>query len=257
VQVFEIRWPGTWLDGTPSRDQVEPLLYQLENQLTDASVGLALFEEARSRPWPKPGWMRRQATAQVIAQAMESQLPGNLTPEQRFAAQRDIPDAADLEARRQEWAAGHMPEKYERRLPFIHAHTVVYALDSIGKVLRILAAINGVPAAVKAAHDAYLAALPDLIHVRNSAHHTEDRARGIDRRGHPIALQPVNNQMFNAPNGLLGLSNLNGNILGYTANDGHYREIEISTKSVAAAQTAIQQTLDALSWRGPVRTVPS
>jgi hypothetical protein len=163
---------------------------------------------------------------------------------------------ADLQARRQEWAAGHMPDDYQHRLPYIHAHTVVYALDSIGKTLDKLAEISGIPPAVTAAQDYFRMALPNLVHVRDSAHHIEDRAQGLDKRGRPLVLQPVNNRMFNAPNGFLGLSNLNGNKLGYTASDGHYREIEISANSVQAAQAAIQQTIDALSWRGPAHTVP-
>ena len=95
-------------------------------------------------------------------------------------------------------------------------------------------------------------------HRRSRTHLPEiwDRAQGLDKRGRPLVLQPVNNRMFNAPNGFLGLSNLNGNKLGYTASDGHYREIEISANSVQAAQAAIQQTIDALSWRGPAHTVP-
>jgi len=188
---------------------------------------------------------------------MENQLTGNLQPRERMAALQDIYEAADLQARRQEWAAGRMPDNYQHRLPFIHAHTVVYALDSIGKALDALTGISGLPAAVTTARDGYRAALPNLVHVRDSAHHVEDRARGLDRRGRPLVLQPVDNQMFNAPNGMLGLSNLNGNKLGYTASDGHYHEIEISANSVQAAQAAIQQTLDAFSWRGPTRAVPS
>lgn len=257
MRVFEVHYPGTWLDGTPSRDQVDPLLHQLCSQLADASIGLTLFEEAVSRPKSEPGRIRRREAARIIAQAMENQFTGNLPPSERMATLQGISEAADLQARRQEWAAGRVPDAYQHRLPFIHAHTVVYALDSIGKTLDTLAGISGLPAAVTAARDGYRAALPDLVHVRDSAHHVEDRARGLDRRGRPLVLQPVDNQMFKAPNGMLGLSNLNGNKLGYTTSDGHYRETEISANSVHAAQAAIQQTLDAFSWRGPTRTVPS
>jgi hypothetical protein len=230
---------------------------QLESQLVDASVGLALFGDVRSRPTPAQGWIQRQPAARAIARAMESQLPADLTPKQRFAALRDIPEAADLEARRQEWAVGQIPESYQHRLPFIHAHTVLFALDAIGKALGRLVGVDGIPAGVVAAREGYKTALPHLVDVRDSAHHVEDRARGLDRRGQSLDLQPVNNSAFNAPNGILGLSNLNGNQLGYTASDGHYREVDISATSVRAAQTAIQGVLDALSWRGPARTVPT
>jgi hypothetical protein len=201
--------------------------------------------------------MRRMAATEAITRAMQSELSPDLTREQVSAALRDIPAAADLQARRQEWAAGQLPESYKHRLPFIHAHTVLYALDNIGKSLGRLTEIDGLPAAVTVARDDYQASLPDLVDVRDSAHHTEDRARGLDRRGRPLILQPVYNRLANAPGGFIGLSNLNGNKLGYTTSSGRYCEIEISAKSVEAGQVAVQHVLDALSWRGPTRSVPS
>jgi hypothetical protein len=224
--------------------------------MADASVGLALFDEARSRARGQAGWTRRQPAAQAIARSMEHKVLQGMTPEQQFKALRDIPEAADLQARRQEWAAGQLPQEYENRLVFIHAHTVIYALDAIGKTLDKLTEMSNLPG-VAAARDGYRTALPDLVPVRDSAHHTEDRARGLDKKGHPLKLQPINNGMFNAAEGTaLILSALNDDKLGYTTNDGHYGEIEVSINSVEAAQTAIQQTFDAFSWRGPAHTVP-
>jgi hypothetical protein len=142
-----------------------------------------------------------------------------------------------------------VPESYERRLPFIYAHAVLYALDAIGKILNVLAGM-GLPLGITDARNAYKSALPYLVDVRDSAHHTEDRARWLDRNKRPLDLQPPSNIK------LLVLSDLYGNRLAYTASDGYLREIEISTASVAVAQSAIQQVLDALSWRGEPHTAP-
>jgi hypothetical protein len=261
MEVFELRYPGTWIENVQYEQNVQILLSHLESQLADASIGLALFTEALSAMPLRasermPGPMRRQARSRVIAEAMERQLANNLDPAERFKATDAIRDAADLQVRREEWAAGRLPDSYERRFPFIYAHAVVYALDAIGKTLKGLTSM-GLPTGVTDAWNAYKSALPRLVDVRDSAHHIEDRARGLDRRGNPLVLHPVNNGMVSAPNGALILSQLSGNMLGYTASDGHFREVEISTASVAAAQSAIQQVLDALTWRGPARTVPS
>jgi hypothetical protein len=258
MEVFELRYPGTWLDGLADGDghQVQSLLFLLEGHLAEAALGLTFFEQARSRPRDKLSGTRRSEAVRSVVTQMERQLAGNLTAEQRFEAMTGLNDAADLQVRRQEWAAGVIPDTYLDRLPFFYAHAVLFALDGIGKILAVLADMSGLPAGVAAASSAYEAALPDLVSVRNSAHHTEDRARGLKNGARPITLQPVNNQMIDAPNGVLVLSSLNGNRLGYTAADGHHREIEMSTASVKAAQAAIQQVLDALSWRGPARTVP-
>lgn len=120
-----------------------------------------------------------------------------------------------------------------------------FALDNISKTVGVLADMQGVPAGVATARDGLAKALPNLVDVRDTAHHVEDRARGLDKKKRPLMVN------------MIGLSNLSNNLLGYTTSDGHYHEVEISTQSVAAAQNAIQQTLDAFTWRGPSRTVPS
>ena len=201
MKVFELHWPRTWLDGVTDSHVVLTLLHLLETRLADASVGLALFEEARARPRQQPGWMRRQAAAQAIAQSMDRGLPHDMTPQEQFEARSSIPEAADLHVRRQEWAAGQMPEGYEQRLVFIHAHTVLYALDAVGKTLDRLAEMSDVPAQVAVARDLYRAALPDLVDVRDSAHHTEDRGRGRGKFNRPLTMQPIDNRLINAPSG--------------------------------------------------------
>jgi hypothetical protein len=234
------------------------LLHHLEHQLADAAVGLAGLQEAvnRMQSW-KPGWSRRRNATTAVAHAMEAELPATLTMQQRFAASNEISLAADLQVRRAEWAEGSMPEDYAFRVAFIHAHTVLYALDSIGKTIEVLARM-GLPEGVATASTAFRSALPGLTDVRDSAHHIEDRARGLAKSGQPLDLRPVDSGALIAPDGrMLGLSNLNGNKLGYTANDGEYREIEISPASVAAAQEAIQCVLDAFTWTGQGKTVPN
>lgn len=257
MDIFELHYPGTWIEAVQNQHQVTTLLYQLESQLADAAMGLILFNNARSRPRSEPGWLRRKDRSREIARRMEADLPANLTPGENHTRLREIPKAASLEASRNDWANGALPDSYEHRLPFIHAHTAVYALDSIGKILKALSGM-GLPVGVTDALNDYRSMLPNLVAVRDSAHHSEDRARGLDRNHQPLTLQPINNAMISAPNGgVLALSNLNGNLLGYTAGDGHYREVEISSISVAAAQTSIQKAIDSFTWTGPSRVVPN
>jgi hypothetical protein len=154
-------------------------------------------------------------------------------------------------------APGSPPRSYLHRVPLIHAHTVLYALDAIDKMLGVLARTSGLPAGITAARATLSAALPDLTAIRDSAHYLEDRARGLDRRSTPLPLQPISKQMISAPaGGVLALANLNGAKLGYAIADGRYAEIEISAVSVAAAQASIQEAIDACTWRGHPRTEP-
>jgi hypothetical protein len=255
MQIFELRYPGTWIDGLQNGHQIQTMLYPLQEDLADAAIGLALFTEARARPPSGLGWMRRQSAVRVISEQMESALPQNLPFDQRFAALDSIRDNADLRAKRQEWAAGILPDGYERRLMAIHARTVVFALDDIDRKLEVLAEMSGVPE-VAAAHGRYLAALPNVRDVRNSAHHTEDRLRGLKTGGKPITLQPISNRLIHAPGGAIVVSSFIDNRFGFTSADGHYREVEVTADSVTFAQRAIQESINAFSWRGPARSIP-
>jgi hypothetical protein len=129
MHVFELRYPGAWIQIGPGPQQPEQLiglLHHLEHQLADAAVGLAGLQEAvnRMQSW-KPGWSRRRNATTAVAHAMEAELPATLTMQQRFAASNEISLAADLQVRRAEWAEGSMPEDYAFRVAFIHAHTVL------------------------------------------------------------------------------------------------------------------------------------
>jgi hypothetical protein len=252
MKVFEVRYPGVWLDGLPDepRREAEALISVLVSQLADAAMGLALFEEQRSVPIEAPDVSAHGEAVRELVGNMSQEHLARVDP-------ATVWNAVDLYLRRQEWSSGRVPDSYMRRLLFIHAHTVLYALDAIGKALTTLAGNTELPDGVRDARDGYAAALPHLISIRNSAQHIEDRARGRGPRKKVIALQPVASRMIHAPQGALIIDSLDDNKLGYTGADGHHVEIEISSASVAIAQTAIQTTIDAFAWRGPSRTEPN
>jgi hypothetical protein len=65
--------------------------------------------------------------------------------------------------------------------------------------------------------------------VHDSAHHIEHRALGLDRNNRHLVLQPIEEEFISAPFGMLNLESLRDEMLGYTASDGHLREVGIST----------------------------
>jgi hypothetical protein len=140
-------------------------------------------------------------------------------------------------------------------LPFLYAKSCLYALNTIAKALRTLAMMPGLPAGIAQARDDFEARFPTLVAVRDSAHHPEDRIRGVRGRAGretPIATQPIMNEVVHAPGGgVIMLDTLNNNRYGGTLADGTYSEVEISAATVAGAQQVIQQVVDAFSWRGP------
>lgn len=243
VHVFELRYPGRSLRDQ-SGSHIRAFLDELDNSLAKAGVSLALYETVKAVPSTEPSWVRQRTVVMAIAQELESRLPADPDEQQRILQQIPPPD---LVARRQEWAQGIMPDDYKRQLPFVYAHEVLYALDTIGCLIKVLAEITE-RAEVIAAEKDFKAWLPNVRDIRNSAHHMEDRIRGLQTGGKPIDLQAVNNESFNAPQGTLSLNNIFNDKLGYTAGDGNYYQIEISVATVTKAQKAIQRAIDGLEW---------
>lgn len=267
MRVFELIYPGTWLQGL-SQDvghEVQSVLYVMESHLADAAIGLAMFEDARGRRFFRPDWS--DANGQVrrlveggmeVEQHRQRQAEDKppMTPEERWKAGERARFEAERLLARAEWDSGETPEGYLRRLPFIYAHTVLFALDGLSKALGVLARMPDLPPGVAAASEAFATVLPSVAQLRNSAHHVEDRARAKGPYEKTIALKPIANNMLKSPGGALVLSALNNNRLGYTLANGHYDEVEISEASVDAAREAVQALLDALDWRGSRRLVP-
>ena len=191
----------------------------------------------------------------MIRERLESQLPPDLTAADRFAAERDLHEAARIQAKRERWGAGEWPESYKHRLPFLSAKCFVYALDTLGKALAQLVDIPGAPD-LNRMLAAWNQDLPDLVHVRDSAHHAEDRVRG-KRHNKSIELKPIQNEMIDAPGGgVLIVDALVGSRYGGTLGDGRYGEVDVSSRSLAAAQKIVQDTLNSFQWRGPVEHRP-
>lgn len=155
------------------------------------------------------------------------------------------------------WKEGDLPESYEGRLPFLHARGFIFALDTLANLLRVMASETWAPPVLKAIRDDWITAFPQLKHVRDTAHHVEDRVRGLDRDGNPLQVAPLANEMINArTGGVLVIDSLMNNRYGCTLGDGTYGELEVSGTSLAAATALLQRALDAFSWRGPAQLVP-
>lgn len=196
------------------------LFYVLETHLTDAALGLHWFEGA-------------QASVRTL--------------HERLSGERESGRAR---------GPNDVPPEYENREPILHAHTVLFAMDGISKTLGKLALNPLSTSATGAALVEFREALPNLLEVRNSAHHLEDRSRGLDRAGNPIELRPLVDGPFDAPGGALMLGNLLNDALVYTLNDGRAGRLEISRETVEVGRQAIQATIDSFTWIGSGRDSP-
>ena len=259
MYIVELTYPGTWLDY-PDRNwcwNLEGQIRSLESTLTDAALALAMFDAERAKPrqrrHDRESWERDGRRRQEIQESVRARLGVDRYSMDRWDEVRNL---AEVEFKREQWAAGRMPNSYEHRLIFLHARSFLYALDRLERCLGVLANEDGVPAAVVDSHAGLCAALPQLRDVRDSVSHFDERSRGLER-GRPLSLQPVMNQMVHAPGGgVLIVESLNNNRFGGTMADGQYGEVEVSADTLAAATNCVQQVLNAFAWKGPQQHAP-
>lgn len=240
MYVFDLVKPGVWLEGVPDPEQAretESLLYLLESTLVDAALSLWMFDESRLQ-------VRRPSS-----------------PEERSASSGPdvwrLPIDEALSARAKWWAEGAVPDAYVHRIPFLHAKSCLYALDTIAKAIHLLAGQAGAPETSAALYQELTDALPALKDVRDAAHHPEDRVRGRTQKGAKIRPKAIDNAIAKAPEGsVLFVDTLSDNRYGGTTADGHYREVEISAEAVGFVRDIIQRVHLAYQWKGPIRIVP-
>ncbi len=262
MHIFPITFPGTFLDypEQESRDRVRIIPNLLETQFTGAVVALNFFEREQARVLENLRERDQAGTSEEeeeLRQALEQEFRNEHGDEVFFQRYPDILLAIELKMKKQRWESGKVPQEYQWRLPFIFAHAYVYALDSFQKILETLVPEPGVPPAVAEALERFKTAFPVLRGIRDSAHHIEDRGRGLDRQGRPLDLKPVYNGIVHAPSGgVLLLSNLRGNKLGYTLGDGSHGEIAISPENTAEVAAIFQSVIDAFRWKGRPRQIP-
>jgi hypothetical protein len=260
--VAQLRYPGAWIEGMSRDDafRAQSLLSTAEDALADAALSLTFFEACRATPHGPKRWEQRRAREQElrarVSAKYESQL-GDVPESERWIALLPMREAIESEAKMLVWQEGDLPESYEGRLPFLHPRGFLFALDTLANLLRVMAKEAWAPAPLRTIKDDWMIAFPELKHVRDTAHHVEDRVRGLDRDGKPLQLGPLVNEMINAPNGgVLLIDSLMNNRYGCTLADGTYGEVEISGISLAAAIAIVQRAIEAFQWRGPERFVP-
>jgi len=254
MHICIIKYPGTSIDDADHQwaRKAERALSDLEGPLVEMGLALSMFEIASTSnapsaaEWSRDADERRQLEEQVRLELALSPIDVSRFEEVRLlAAERHL----ELKSRR-----GQLPRSYIHRIPFMHAKAFLFAQDRLEKLFGNLKVMSRVPPAVCTAIDAFSA--PITRAVRNSVAHYEDRTRGLGPKGKPIALQPVNNSMMSAPGGALMLENLMDNRFGSTMADGHYGEIEISSKALREATETVQRIVNCFRWAGPPRIVP-
>jgi hypothetical protein len=227
--------PGTVIDcpraSEEERRDARTLMWLVEGSLNRAALALHMLEKARAET------EARFATAGGLAARGPEFVPQARRQEKRH---------------RRKSIAGDVPRAQADLLVPIFAEAFVFSLDNVGRVLALLADSPCASPAVAAARDEFSSAFPDLVGVRNTSHHLEDRARRRDRRNRRIKLAATTQQMGSwDATGVLVLSSFSGDRFFATTEAGSLGQVEVNAQSLHTAVTAIQKAINGFPWIGP------
>lgn len=256
--IFEIITPGTWLEfeDNDARMRIDDLIRNLKSQFFEANTALNLYIEQRERAGNKPEMPDHGALYERQRQ-IEDSFGANRWPPPSYEERQEISFGAEVMAKKELWAKGHLPFALESVKVFIFARAFIYALDSFDKFLHALCEEVGLQQSVRDCRREIATAFPDLRGVRNSAHHPEDRTRGLGTGGKVIDLKPVNNELVRGEGvKLLAMNCLIGNRYGATMADGHYGEVEVSPDSMQKLQAILEKVLQGFKWSGAKQHEP-
>lgn len=248
MYIFDLNYPGTWLqfEDEEIKREIESMFMSLEGIITEAAISLSMFEACRNKrsnvhsEFEKDAELRHEVDEKIREEAGEHYY-------QDYEKYRII---AEKRLRLKKSQLGILPRSYIHKIPFIHAHTFVYAVDSFGKFLEELCIYDGMPKEVQHYCDEFNRLLPTVRKIRNSALHIEDRSRGYGTYQDKKKGKKMNIKDF------LGLSVLENNQLCYTIADGSYQRIEISKPVLEVLVQITNYLLACFKWEGSPRVVP-
>lgn len=254
MYILEIEHPGTWLEFNPKEIawEIQGVLSQIESVFTEAVIALNLFELERTKDY----FEMSKEYNEALSKKREEILKSKDTNSSAYNFNITAYDEVDIEARREIWKTGIPPQEFTHSLIFIYAKSFLFSLDNIYKLVDVLSRYKNIPIEVSEARDKLKSNFPNLIGVRNSTHHIEDRIRGLERNEKKIKLKPIDNTLIKSAGGALVLNSLNNNRYGCTMADGHYGEVEVSSNTLSFVRDAIQKILTSFSWTGQSSIYP-
>lgn len=265
--IVNVEYPGTWLE-LPDKDKaflVSNIITSMETAIIDLAISLTMFNESvmkgreeRDSENMEERWNR----SSELRNNIENEYKNNLNNPNDFYENHELHRVQVEKIFRDKiLKTGVVPDSYKHRFVFIHAHSFLSSADTFSKYLSVVSdetSMEFVAELLKELDDG----LPSLRKIRNSSEHSEDRSRGYGkpadvRKKQKMDLKPIDNNLIRAKNGgVLVMSSLNGDKLGYTVDDGTYQEIEINMNTLGFITNIFQRLINGFEWKGPVRINP-
>lgn len=150
------------------------------------------------------------------------------------------------------WNSGIKPISIKRHEKFIYTKMFIFSLDNIYKFISVLDK-EFPEKEIKSVRQAIDDKFPDLINLRNSIHHLEDRIRGIGQYGKVIAYGLKSTQLNS------GVINncMSGDLFITTLGSGKIGSLEISPETLIEFREYIETVLRKFEWYGSPQIVPN
>lgn len=159
--------------------------------------------------------------------------------------------------KRYKWSQGQIPGRFQRNLPSFYAKSFVFALDNFQTSLKVISQIPNLPyqSKIKDILDKFNQYFVHLRHVRNSAHHMEDRLRGLGsynrqtKQKEKIQGQAISELGVSLGEGCLVVNSLFFNHYSFTNEDGSLGKVEISHSSMQVFHNCLQDLITTFEWQ--------
>ena len=253
MYIYEIMQPGNRLKS-PNPDiayELEGILQGLKEEFYEANLALNMFLVQQDKDISI--FYQDYDIMSSRMSEITTEIESKHNTDRSFETRKQISFDAEVSYEREMWKQGCLPKEFERRLIFTYAKNFLHAVDAFGKSLKVLSENTYVPQNISRIYSEFVNAFPDVTGLRNTAQHMEDRRRGLKGMGEnkkPISLQPLHNELLEAPTGALVLNCLNGSKYMSTMADGSCGEVDVSPHSMDLLQNIFQKTIDSFSWTG-------
>lgn len=140
----------------------------------------------------------------------------------------------------------------EKQKVYLFAKMFLFSVDNCIKLLKTINKPDyNPPTIINTFINEFESFFPNLIKLRNSAHHIEDIARNLNKYSKKVELKSINNSFIKGS--ALILNSLNGKNYAQTLSDGCYGEVEVSYESLSKIHKIIQSTVNSYQWEGNER----
>jgi len=253
--IYEIIVPGGWLNYEDDSwaNNIYNQLYSLQNSFYDANIALNLFNDAEAEFIAKMNdrSLRERERTRRTELNMEAKCSPTPNPLGPFGEILKI----ETQFKREQWNMGIPPRQFWNRPMFLHAKMFLFSVDDFERKLKVLSDEPEVPVTLADLHKQVISFFPDLRGVRNTAHHMEDRQRGLDRNK-PFTPQPTTTAGIHSLGGLI-FDNLEGSKYGSTMGNGCFGQIDVSDASMNNLRGILQAVYNSFNWDGHMQLLPN